>query len=551
MKYNIILLLLLLFCGAVNAQNNGDEIIFKAMQDEMERNKTELSLSGMEKPFFLSYSIGISRQFEVVGVLGSVTNSFYLPARSIGAIQTLLGDYNNTSDSRYIGQVPRVGMPIEADYNLIRRNAWLGTDAAYKNALRERAVKEAYLKANPLTEEEAALADLTKVEPISRIEGRKLPYTINIDDFQSKVRELSAIFKEYKEIFNSMVVISGFDMDVYKQTSEDVSFKTPVGYVNIIAQGTIRTDDGVRISDSWSAMYARPDDIPALEELKKEIKKFADNLMGLKNAPLVDEFYSGPVLFEDGACSSIFINTLLNQGGLFAYRKPAQAVQQQPRTLDNRMGKKVVDNRISIKNYSNLEKYNGTTLLGAYDIDAEGVVPEKELVLVEKGILRNILNGAVPSLKAPQSTGSSRFIMTNTDLAYVTAPGTIHIEVDKGAKPEKMRKALIKAAKEEGVDYAYVVRKVAGPASLIYKVNLKDGSETQVRFGDLSAINLAKVKRVLEISGKENVSNYILNRQVLSSLIYPSSILIEDVEISQSVLKPEKEPPLVFPLLRD
>ena len=50
---------------------------------------------------------------------------------------------------------------------------------------------------------------------------------------------------------------------------------------------------------------------------------------------------------------------------------------------------------------------------------------------------------------------------------------------------------------------------------------MKDGSETQVRFGDVSAINLAKIKRVLDISSKENVSNYILNRQVLSSLIYP------------------------------
>ena len=75
-------------------------------------------------------------------------------------------------------------------------------------------------------------------------------------------------------------------------------------------------------------------------------------------------------------------------------------------------------------------------------------------------------------------------------------------------------------------------------------------SETQVRFGDVSAINLAKIKRVLDISSKENVSNYILNRQVLSSLIYPASVLIEDVEINKSEPKKEKEPVLKFPLQR-
>ena len=91
---------------------------------------------------------------------------------------------------------------------------------------------------------------------------------------------------------------------------------------------------------------------------------------------------------------------------------------------------------------------------------------------------------------------------------------------------------------------------MAGTASRIYKVDVKDGSETQVRFGDVSAINLSKIKRVLDISSKENVSNYILNRQVLSSLIYPASILIEDVEINKSEPKKEKEPVLKFPLQR-
>lgn len=94
------------------------------------------------------------------------------------------------------------------------------------------------------------------------------------------------------------------------------------------------------------------------------------------------------------------------------------------------------------------------------------------------------------------------------------------------------------------------MRSIAGPASRIYKVDVKDGSETQVRFGDVSAINLAKIKRVLDISSKENVSNYILNRQVLSSLIYPASVLIEDVEINKSEPKKEKEPVLKFPLQR-
>ncbi len=527
MRYILSLLIFFLLVGPVVAQNEQDQVIFKAMQDELQRNKAELALPGMDKPFYLSFSLGRFRQFEVVGELGAITNSLELPWRGIGSSQLLLGDYNNTNDTRFVGQFMKVGMPAEADYDMIRRNFWLVSDAAYKMALREAAAKEAALKSNPQTPEEAQLPDLVKAEPITKIVESKVPYEIDIKKWENTIRELSAIFKNYKEIYNSSVGISGLDMEVYKQTSEDVTMKQPVTYANLFAQGYVTTEDGVRIGDALSILVARPQDMPSLEDLKKKVTAFAENLMKLRNAPVVEEFYSGPVLFEDGASSSIFVNNLLNQGG-----------------------RKIIDNRLTVKNYTSLDKYDGTPLLGAYEIDAEGVIPEKEMTLVDKGILRQMLNGRVPSLKTQHSTGSSRFVMTGSDIVYTTAPGTIHIQVDKGTKQDKMKKALIKAAKDEGLDYAYIVRSIAGPASRIYKVDVKDGSETQVRFGDVSAINLAKIKRVLDISSKENVSNYILNRQVLSSLIYPASVLIEDVEINKSEPKKEKEPVLKFPLQR-
>ena len=56
------------------------------------------------------------------------------------------------------------------------------------------------------------------------------------------------------------------------------------------------------------------------------------------------------------------------------------------------------------------------------------------------------------------------------------------------------------------------------------------------------------MKRMLGISSKENVSNYIFNGEVLSSMIYPSSILVENIEINKSDVKKDKEQVLTFPL---
>lgn len=69
----ILFLVLLLFIIPSHAQHRNDQIIFKAMQDELKRNLDQLSLPDVEKPFFISYSIGAIRQYEMQGVLGSIT----------------------------------------------------------------------------------------------------------------------------------------------------------------------------------------------------------------------------------------------------------------------------------------------------------------------------------------------------------------------------------------------------------------------------------------------------------------------------------------------
>lgn len=550
MKYTLLFILCLLFLLPADAQVESDKVVFQAMQDEIQRNKEQLALPGMQSPFFISYGFGRYRQFEIVGVLGGITNSYVGPWSSVGSVQVLLGNYQHNSDASYVGQMAKAPMPDEIDYDVIRRGFWQGSDMMYKWSLQNAAAKEAFLKANPLTPEEAVLADQEKVEPVTKMIEAKEKYVVDQKALEALVSEVSAVFKNYKEIYNSMVVATGFGMDTYRQTTDGVSVKQPLNYVNFFAQAYVMTKDGVKINDSFSVLADRPEALPSAEELKKKAVDFAEHLMQLRDAEPVEEFYSGPVLFEGGACSSIFTGNLLNKAGLFASRKPAGNQNQGYKTLDDRIGRKIIDSRLTVKNYSTLEKYNGTPLLGAYQIDAEGVVPAKEMTLVDKGILKGMLNGSVPSLKTPHSTGSSRFMLTNDNLYYTTAPGTIHIQVEKGLKADKMKKALLKAAKEEGLDYAYIVRKIAGNASLIYRVNVKDGAEKLVRFADISPIGLSKIKRILEISAEENVSNYVLNSQVLSSLIYPSSILLEDVEIGKRQVKGEKAPVVTYPLQR-
>lgn len=529
------------------AQESSDEVVIRAMKDELNRSKNELKLGNYPTPFYLSYTVYKSHSFDISGTLGAITRSVDTPNNSLASVRLMLGNYTRSSEVRYGGQYPSIQVTGEENYDNIRRSLWLATDNAYKAALQTYSSKAAYLKNNPRSEEYTSLADFTKGEATQMTIKRNAEFNFDRAQWEKNISELSAIFKNYKELFNSSVGISGMSKDIYKTNSEGAVINQPNDYVLLYAKASIITEDNVSIEDTYTSLALTPGELPSLEELKKQVTKFADNLRTLAAAEPINEYYSGPVLFEEGAASKLFVDNLLIPGGLMAYR--ASEGEPIKPTLDRRIGKKVIDSRLSVRNLSSQKKQNGTTLCGAYDVDAEGVVPPKEITLIENGILKSQLSSRVPTPKVAQSTGSSRYT-NNQQIGFETAPGTIAISVKGGEKPENMKKALIKAAKEEGLEYAYIVRKVSGLSSLIYKVDVKSGQEKQVRSGSFTPINLAKLKHIREISNKEKVSNYMLNKQVISSLIYPSGVLIEDVEINKAEVKKEPKAKLTFPLQR-
>ncbi len=551
MKYILFLCLLVGFSWTVSAQNGeDDEVILKAMKDEMQRSVEELALPGMPKPSFIAYTLWRYQQFEIVGTLGAITNSFVLPQIASGSVQVQLGTHEHNNDITYVNPATVVGMPAEADYDVIRRSFWQGTDKMYKMSLQELAIKEGLLKKNPLSPEEMSLKDVNPVPAVNKL-CRNVPFHVDQRALENMVCRVSSVFKGYEELINSMVSVSGFSREIYKQTTDGVTTKVPMNYVALSIQAQTIMDDGVTLGDRMVITVGTPDELPSEEELKQKAITFADNLMALREAQRVEDEYNGPVMFEDDACSSLFMGNLLHKSGLLAFRKPLIGQGQNKSILNDRMNKQILDERISIKNCTSLKEYNGISLLGAYEIDAEGVVPPSELTLVENGILKAFLNGSIPCLNAPNSTGSSRYVINPVNFSFTTAPATIHVQVQDGEEREKMKKTLMKMAKKEGYDYAYIVRRMAGMASSVYQVDVKTGAETLMCYAQVMPVGLDKLKEIVEISSEEMVFNYVWNNQVLSSMICPRSVLLEDVKITKAAVKPEKAPILPSPLKRE
>lgn len=525
---------------------NTDEVIFAALRSELDRNHAALILPNSPKPYYISYTISRFRHFSVAGSLGGILFSNVSPWQMNGGTRMMLGNYQRNNDVQYMEQIVPVQLPAEVDYDVIRRGFWESSDMMYKYSLGMMAQKANFLQQNPQSPEMAALPEMQQLPAVTRVRERETTFEIDQAALERLVAEVSAVFTEYKDIYNSSVAISGAEIDLYRLTSEGVQLKEPGGQVTLSVAAEARADDGSTLGDSFTLSLLNPAEIPSIEKMKERVRAFAEGLMQLKSAPLVEEYYNGPVMFEGGAVATILSGNLLYRGGLIANRSlgPSRG------GLEDQFGGKIIDNRLTIKNYTTMKEYNGTPLYGYYEMDGDGVAPAAEMTLVEKGVFKKMLNGRIPTLKAPESTGSARFMFSPQSPTVTVGIGTIHIQVDKGVAHAKMKKMLIKAAKDAGQSCAYIARGIAGSAPVVYRVDLKDGKETRVRTAGFRMPDLTKLQKITAISSKEEVMNTLSNYYP-ASMIYPAGMIVDGLVIEKTTPKTEKEPALKVPRQRE
>lgn len=544
MKRYILYLLFLSAITPVSAQMGDEKLLFKAMSDEMARNKEQLVIPGEQRPFVLSYTLAFMRQTYISATLGALQPISEMQPALFPKVEVWTGDYHRVStiDERSVGSNVVPYFPCDDNYEIIRHYLWLETDAAYKQAIRQWNAKKMWLQRTPLPQKEDSLDDWERSVPVTKIIEASQTNNEKLKEWKTKIAELSAIFKQYPDLLNTHVSLEIVDREIYKLTSEGLKLKQPFNYVLLSAWGSVLTGDGENMGDTYTVMATSVNELPDMETLAGAIKRLADRLVALRQAPQIEEYYIGPVLFEGEAVENLFVNNLLNKKGLFSTVKYDKVTK----TIASRLGKKIIDENISIVNYSRLKTYEGKPLLGAYEIDAQGVVPPEQLTLVEKGIFRNLLNDRHPTLKAPTSTGSSRF-STARYVGTTVAPGTIHIKAEKTEPLSRLRKELLKMAKKQDLDYAYIVRN----DGKIYRIEVGTEKESLVRSAELVPVILNRMRKISGVSKQEIVRNgHLSTTQTIYSIIHPQALLLDDVEINVSDKRKSKQPVFQHPLKR-
>ena len=480
------------FALSVPASAADGDILLRAMRDELDRSMQSLSMEDMEKPYFLAYRVDEAEGFRVSARFGAVDRSSPSKRRSL-SVELRVGspEFDN---SNYLAGFSGTGgsrtLPLDDDYDGLRRQLWLATDRAYKNAQRRLAGKRAALQ-NRTRE---PIPDFAAAKPVEAVDVAGAA-TWKIEDAESLARELSALFKQAPDIHESRVQAEMENRRSYYVNSEGTAYVRSNPLVQLRVWASTQADDGTVLEDS-ETFHARSEDLPDGKILADRAMTMAASLSARREAETLRR-YSGPVLFEGQAAAELFASAFASR--LVAVRVPdtgstrferSAAAARNP--FADKIGARVLPRFLEVQDDPTRNEYGEHRLHGGYRLDDEGV-PAAPTLLVERGRLRALLSTRNPVEGIPGSTGNRRGI--------APVPSNLVVTSGDGLSEDELRAEFVTLIHERGNEFGVVVSRLRGSSAVVRAAKVyPDGRETIIRKAELSGFSSATFKEIIAVS---------------------------------------------------
>jgi predicted Zn-dependent protease len=510
--------------------------LLKAMLTELDRSMSQLQLKGFEKPFFIQYRIEDVDDFATKAEFGATEGSQHTHQR-IARVTVRVGDYKtDSSGGRGDGSLQLAG--LDDDPIALRSALWSATDTAYKSALAAYAQKQAALKqvqtppqADDFSHEKALISLASPVD-----------LKVDADGWAERVARASGLYKNDAtaragagNVQYSTAEFHGRVTTTWLASSEGtIVRKTAEEYQEAFAVGT-QAQDGMRLDRSYASTGSSLKDVDAPEVFEKHAMGLIASLAELRKAPLVEEEYHGPLLLSSDAAADTLRGLLA--AGVTATRPKLGTEARTNGPFASSYHAQVLPEFIGVVDDPGLKSLDGKGLVGAYDVDDEGV-PAQAVKLVVAGRLENYLLGREPVRDFPQSNGHGRAGITGGARSSI---GVLKVTADNGASDDELNSKLLAFAKDRDLKSVYFVQTMGGEMTprLLYRVSA-DGKRELVRGAVLDDIDQRALRSSVGAAGKDLfVSNYY--GDVPQTVLAPA-LLLEDATVRRANEKNEKLP---------
>jgi hypothetical protein len=541
---------LLGLAGAPAAEAGKPDVVMQAMREELARSVAALQLQGLEKPYFISYRVDERRYQRASATFGSTETRAEWRRRTLNVEirvgSPALDNTNFLSGDSYDGGKD-VDLPLDDDRTELRRQIWLATDRAYKDAVEALSKKRAALENKTRTDETPDFspqepATITDLEPVR---------TLDLARAEALARELSAVFREAPAVATSFVAVNGSDELTRYVNSEGSSFTRAQSFFDLEAGAQAQAPDGFPLGDHMIEFRRSWEELPRKADLLAAVRELGTNLAALRAAPLVDS-YTGPVLFEGQAAAEVFSQAFAPR--LAARKRPVAQdadydswAASRANPFVDKIGARVLAGFLSVSDDPTRTELGGAPLLGDIRVDDEGVAT-RPVSLVEDGILKTLLVSRSPVRGVPRSNGA--FQDTGP------TPHNLIVSARQSLEPAALKAELLKLAERRGREYGIIVRRMSDPlvggyhsaggtapgegmsvepVILAYKV-FPDGHEELVRNVEIAGIE-ASVFRDILAAGRDPFVTSLRFRPAQSSSTQIVSFAVPSLLFEEMTLR--------------
>ncbi|QHN05575.1 peptidase U62 [Granulicella sp. WH15] len=546
--------------GAVRVESGkADAVLIGAMELELARAMTSLGSDAAQKgtqptpkPYFISYAVSDAESVAISAQFGAITGSNQSRRRNAD-VQVRLGSAaeDNTHGDHRNSALTTMPLPLVDDREAIARSLWFATNRGYGRAL------DGFLKVKTEQQvrarEEDASNDFSVEKPASEMLAPAPKLTIDQEAWEKRLREISAIFKGFPDIFFNNVSLQASNETDYFVSSEGAKVATPNHVARLVVVGRTRAADGM---DLFRVETFEADELGHLPDQKTLLEKttaMAKNLEELRAAPITEPF-DGPAILS-GRASAVFFHEVLGH----RLEGQRQRGDDEGQTFTKLLNKPILPTFLSVADDPTVAKFNGVPLSGHYSYDDEGQ-PARRVELIKDGVLDTFLMSRQPIASFQNSNGHGR---AESGHMPTGRQGNLIVTSTKSVSDAELRTMLKAEAKRQGKPYGLYFEDISSGFAVttrrspqafqviplvVYRVFVDGRPDELVRGVSIVGTPQAALNRILATNDKQDIFNGICGAESGSipvSAVAPA-MLVSEIE-TQRQSQGTARPPVLGP----
>lgn len=505
-------------------------------------------------PYFISYLVTELERQTVSASFGAIERAEDTHRRILDT-DVRIGSYKLDNTHRLRGQMRRrhqgshsTGFPLDAG-RPAKRSLWKATENQYRSA--EERYKKVRANKSITVPSEIESGDFTEREPVEHFEQTE-QLQADFEAWKKRAQKLSDIFSDYDVLEVGNVRFQEEVQTRYLADAEGSRVRKVRHTARVSWFAMTTAEDGMKLRLYDSVDAFDPDNLPPIEKLESRIRKLAERLVDLREAPRAEPFV-GPAILE-GEAAGVFFHEALGH----RVEGHRQTDESEGQTFREKVGEQVLPRFLDVYDDPRLIRLGDVPLMGHYRIDDEAV-PGQRATIVEGGILKGFLMARQPFGDFQESNGHGR---RQAGKRIVARQANLVAHPRETVSRSRLKEKLIEEIKKQDKPYGLRFVRVQGgftltqrffPQSfrvlplLVYRV-YPDGEEKLVRGVTLEGTPLTALSNIAAAADDVEVFNGMCGAEsgrVPVSSVSPT-LLVDRMETARSQ-KGSERPPILSP----